>query len=744
MAQRELVDVLRLGLIGERELRDVVPTLFDRTTGTAHLSEGPLIDFKLRIDLDSEAALAELARDIMAFSNTEGGLIVAGVNDQRQAIGHEAVDTRRMRQGLGPFMGTRVDHDCQSVSVTVRGNQLSLVAIAIPRSKAASPTLLRKSIEQRRLLHKVKYLSGSLFYREADQTFVQAPGPALEERALALGFSWAAPRTRSSFVLEVDRPLLRLYANINDRLFGRDETVSDLRASFDDPRGRGVSIAGLGGIGKTELAIRLVQELHSSGRFTRVYSGSAKQSLLGASGVQDVDPVFRDLPTFLKDLASWLGLQVASMAPSELEAMCVRELGAERVLLFVDNLETIKDRAFFEFLEHRLPRSVWLVLTGRVHRVRNFIKPIELNALDIRAAARLLRHELKRQGLNELADLDIDEIERTARSLYCHPLALRWFAWACKVTPSLWSKGPTGVSLRDLESFCIAHTLGHIPEPAPKVLAAIIAAKGVVEATEELLHRVAGVPDAELESALYELECAGLVTVGTRDDGAATFSAASLAEAPTSELARRLGWEREHADRIRSLVNSPAPASEVPPAMRDLLATSATFIKSYTSDERRALVDRLVRALQRCPEGLRPRLMALRAECERHEGNTVTADELYAKAADGVLSTVDPRLDRHRGAILLEAATVALNRGRTRHAAARALGYLEAVQDATVNQARLLGMLTEAAAIVGDRAKQLDYARRAEQYLNVHRREMSEVQIAQMKAALERAAAHNA
>lgn len=55
-------------------------------------------------------------------------------------------------------------------------------------------------------------------------------------------------------------------------------------------------------MGKTELAIRLVSELYRRGKFKTIYSGSAKQTLLGPSGVQQTDPVFIDLRTFLADV----------------------------------------------------------------------------------------------------------------------------------------------------------------------------------------------------------------------------------------------------------------------------------------------------------------------------------------------------------------------------------------------------------------------------------------------------------
>jgi hypothetical protein len=157
-------------------------------------------------------------------------------------------------------------------------------------------------------------------------------------------------------VLEEDRPGIRLYAGINDKFYGRESEIDELIAKFSDPRGRGVSIAGFGGIGKTELAIRLVAELHKRGTFQTIYSGSAKQTLLGPGGSQRTDPVFIDLPTFLDDLCGWLGLDMPKMPLRELEQACLAEIKKhKKVLLFLDNLETVSDRDLISFLDDKLP-----------------------------------------------------------------------------------------------------------------------------------------------------------------------------------------------------------------------------------------------------------------------------------------------------------------------------------------------------------------------------------------------------
>ena len=255
---------------------------------------------------------------------------------------------------------------------------------------------------------------------------------------------------------------------------------------------------------------------------------------MGTSGPHSLDPAFLDLPSFLRDLASWLGMQIAEMTDADLTDLCVTELKKlQRVLLFVDNLETVRDRRLFAFLDSSLPDNVWLIVTGRVHRVKNYLAMTQLEPLQDRAAAHLLRHELKRHGLQLLANKPIAELEAQARHLYCHPLALRWFAWACKDDAALWNRGAVNANTQELESFCVAHTLEHLPPSSVRVLCALNAIEGALEPVEETIVAVVDRPAIEVADDLYELECAGIVHVGSRSDGTTVFSIAPFAKRPS-------------------------------------------------------------------------------------------------------------------------------------------------------------------------------------------------------------------
>lgn len=724
MAQLSDDEILHRIVHGDVEPAEGIGALIDRQSGCFIPKEGHLIDYKLLVDFDDMASLAELARDILGFSNSEGGVLVLGVDDHLQSVeSHVAVNFRTARESLGFFLGTRVNFDMDECTPTVLGSARRLITVVVRRSATVYPNLLRKDIQLRGLIRKVKYVRGTLFYREGAETKAESPYGDIEARARELGFTGAAPRTRTSFLLREDKPGLRLYAPINDRFFGRQAELTELLAKFDDPRGRGISIAGFGGVGKTELAIQVVSELLRRGKFKTIYSGSAKQTLLGPGGQQQTDPVFIDLASFLADFAAWLGLNPQpESTPEELARVCIAELRKyPRALLFVDNLETVEDRALLEFLDSKLPTNVWIVATARVHKIRNFVYPKELREMDAHDAARLLRHELKRQGLHALASTDVKQLREKARSLYCHPLAIRWFAWACKSDAAVWERGIGNVNERELEAFCVAHTLGHLDRETQKVLGAILAISGVAEPTAQCIQHTGGVAASILERSLWELECSGLVTAVTDDDGNTTYSVATLADRPAAELAHKNGWEGDYVRNLREYLKLQADAPPDSPLVRDLLRIEPKRVQYYTPDELRELSRRLDRALPRCPKKHLLKLKWLKAECERHLDQPVSADKLYKECAEEVLSSGPVKADDTQNVrLLIEAATVARARVQTKAQLERAISYLMPIQNTTIAAPRVLGMLTEMYAQLGDQHRYEEFAAKANAYLQDH------------------------
>ncbi|MGB6483619.1 MAG: RNA-binding domain-containing protein [Candidatus Acidiferrales bacterium] len=743
MAQLGDQEILERIVRGDVLLRDGLVALLNRNLGHFAADEGQLLDYKRTINAGQQSSIAELARDILGFSNTNGGLLIVGVDNDKVAVGHEPVDFRALRDALGPFIGTRVDFDLEECPVTIEGQRHRLLGVITRRSQTAYPNQLRKDIELRPgIIRKIKYVRGTLFYRENNETRAESPDGDVESRARSLGFSGAAPRTRTSFLLQEDKPNLRLYAPINDRFFGRAAELAELISKFEDPRGRGVSIAGFGGVGKTELAIRLVSELHRRGKFLTIYSGSAKQTLLGPGGAQQTDPVFMDLPTFLNDLAGWLGFNPPRLSILELKASCLTELAKlKRVLLLVDNLETVSDRSLVAFLDNELPANCWLVATSRVHKIRNFVFSKELREMLADDAAHLLRHELKRQGLADRASTPIEELRTKAKQLFCHPLAIRWFAWACRRDARTWDAGIGTADVRELETFCVAHTLNSIDTQTRRLLGAIFAIQNVTDATEGCIHHTSGLPESAIERGLWELECSGMIYGITDEDGMTTYSVAPMVERPVSDLARKNGWEGAYVQNLRSYVRQQRDVPDSP-LVGTLLKLDPRRIRDYSREEKLELTSRVDRALQRCPEKYSLKLKQLKAECLRHLDSLVSADDLYRDCAEAVLAEgTTAKLDLDKIRILLEAATVAKVRALTPSQLQRAIRYLQAIQETDAYPLRVFGMLTEMYALLGDQAKHDEYRRRAKEYCQLHP-DLPDHYVGSLEEAIARAKAH--
>jgi hypothetical protein len=678
------------------------------------VKEGLLIDFKEKCDIRNASSIQETARDVLGFSNSKGGVLLFGVTDEGDIVGHQALDSRSFREAIGRFTGTRLIYRVGVCDVAAKGRSFILPFVVVERASTAAPNLLQRDIEIfPQQARKVKYRVGSLFYREDDQTKVEAPGDELFERCLLLGFTYATPRPRSGLWFADDRPGFRVYDHINDRFIGRDDEVAELLSRIESPRVRGLSLAGMGGIGKTELAIELVLRLWRQGRYKSIYSGSAKDKMMTPLGPQRADPMFQNYATLMGDLAGWLGLEHPAV-PTEaeglqLEKQCLDELkNKSNVLLFIDNVETVDDTHLFTFLDNRLPDSVTLLTTSRVHKLGGGLVLRTLEPLSARPAAKLLRHELQRQGLDDFADKPIEELETKAEELYKHPLAIRWFAWACGRDRSKWQGDSSGILVdQSVEVFCVDHTLKNLPASARKVLSAIAALQDQIDVDGTLIGKATALSADVLEGDLWDLQCAGLVRSVTEEmKGKCLYSVVPLAVNAARELARQQRWEAGFAKACATYTRENPEQSSDDPLLIDLTRRNPREIKNMTDGERQELRRRIDRVKSKTMSiESKVVITQLEAECYRHSESILTARDLYSQAANILLGSGLP-LDRNRYQdVLIEAATVLKKSGAVAANLKKAVTYLEPISAIAVQDLKVFAMLAEMYALLGNRER---------------------------------------
>jgi tetratricopeptide (TPR) repeat protein len=296
---------------------------------------------------------------------------------------------------------------------------------------------------------------------------------------------------------------------------GREHELDSLiRKLLPSDRTWLVLIDGVGGVGKTALAVEVARRLlgmtDPSGRslYDAAIWASAKRDILTADGIR---PRHSDMST-LRDLYVALCTvlehsEILRMPESE-QRLAVRELlsGDRRILLVVDNLETLEDEHVTTFLRE-LPQPSKAIVTSR-HRI-DVAYSIRLEGLRTPEAMELVGQETSRRGI----DLATGQAEELIRKTGGIPLAILWSLGLIGLGHSVNSVlERLGSGHNDITRFCFTESVSALKgSRAERLLAAAeLLDEGF---TRELLGLVAGfgVDELSRDDALQQLLVLSLI-----------------------------------------------------------------------------------------------------------------------------------------------------------------------------------------------------------------------------------------
>ena len=151
--------------------------------------------------------------------------------------------------------------------------------------------------------------------------------------------------------------------------FGRDnEMKTVMHALSPEDRTWGVLVDGIGGIGKTALAVEAAHRCKEAGLFDAFIFVTAKQNLLAPGGIRELTPAARTLDDFLNETARVLGRPDIPQLTGDAKRRALTEaLRGSRALLIYDNLETLskdEQEAVADFLRE-LPPACKAIITSR-------------------------------------------------------------------------------------------------------------------------------------------------------------------------------------------------------------------------------------------------------------------------------------------------------------------------------------------------------------------------------------------
>ncbi len=217
-----------------------------------------------------------------------------------------------------------------------------------------------------------------------------------------------------------------------DVFVGRKKEIARcLEALSPDDRGWGVAIDGIGGMGKTALALEVAHLARKQALFDAYLFVSAKTTWLSAEGVRQETLTLSSLDSFCREFAQMLGqTEIVNMSDATARRQALLDaLRGRRALLIWDNLETLntEEREMIAEFLRKLPTPNKAIITSR-RRTGESALTIRLDRLSETEAKELMQAKAQRyprlaQELKATRPEILTDVYNAAGG---NPLALDW------------------------------------------------------------------------------------------------------------------------------------------------------------------------------------------------------------------------------------------------------------------------------------------------------------------------------
>ena len=303
------------------------------------------------------------------------------------------------------------------------------------------------------------------------------------------------------------------------RYVERSVLQQQLFDALADPRRFIVTMQGRGGVGKTSLALRAIEEATTAGWFDVVLWFSARDIDLGETGPAFVDPDVLSLDDLARQaqglLADVGGGVSGALSPSDWMARVLETEDSGSVLWVLDNYETLRDpiEVFAHFDKYiRTPHKV-LITTRHREFVGDY--PIEVGGMTRSEFDALVRQESIKLGL-DLTEGQLDDLYAESRG---HPYVVKILLGEMRVYSQL---APKRLLQRreDVLDALFERTYGRLSSGARHVYLLLSTWRSLVPsmAIDIVINSTLAAGEVEdpidTEAAIDELEALSLVQVG--------------------------------------------------------------------------------------------------------------------------------------------------------------------------------------------------------------------------------------
>lgn len=288
-----------------------------------------------------------------------------------------------------------------------------------------------------------------------------------------------------------------------------------------------ISVIGEGGVGKTSVTLKALYELLEEGvedRFDAIAWVSLKASVLTASGVMEIRGALSDAFGMYSALASALGSPLQAQDTKAVLAEVKAYLAELRVLLAIDNLESLPQSEVIDFLKD-IPLGSKVLITSRIG-LGQLEHPFPLAALSQDESVKFMRLAARVQNQAQVYKAKAEIITKWCQRLLFNPLAIKWFIASVAQGASPESiVARHGTKFSELLKFSFTNLYESLPGRSKQVVSVVAASPRSLSRTEisALLDAIglSGDPD-EVESDLRRLVNASVMQRSTATHGDAT------------------------------------------------------------------------------------------------------------------------------------------------------------------------------------------------------------------------------
>lgn len=381
--------------------------------------ENDLWDYKLELPPNKKGFKknwANIAKDVLAFHNTHGGILIIGINDKSFAtVGVDYdIDSKTFNDQIRKWTGDSFWVEFHKEFIKHQRRYIGFVIIPPngPKIKtfiSNGPDINKKSI----------FKKGESAIRNNDESQLLSIEET-QRRQNTLDFS----TVHKQFI--IDEPYFRILNTEYNVFIKRKDICDNLINALFDERCSVVSLIGIGGIGKTAIATWAVLKVYYAKKFDFIVSITAKDRELSVHGITSIIPILTTFENLLDTILEVMGFIDEKKQDIEIKKMLVNTLITDvNGLLFIDNLETIDDERIINFIDN-LPKKVKALTTSRRQIIRKYVYPIDIYPFKQEESLMFVKSLSNQQGLSYINSFSDTEINKFTKSCDNIPLAIKW------------------------------------------------------------------------------------------------------------------------------------------------------------------------------------------------------------------------------------------------------------------------------------------------------------------------------